>query len=137
MSKPGLHQNHRNFVCQLRMWCDPPDQLGIGQMGKMHKNMSGICSVRASVGARAGDQIGRKSGRLSRMWCMVALRLPGTYAAIIDENQTPLACIKKSERRFFTEWPKYGLVTDLLRETCKEGLILSILAAYVPGNLNA
>ena len=34
--------------------------------------------------------------------------------------------------RFF----KYGLVTELLRETCKGGLILSILAAYVPGNLN-
>ncbi len=30
---------------------------------------------------------------------------------------------------------KYGLVTELLRETCKGGLILSILAAYVPGNL--
>ena len=31
---------------------------------------------------------------------------------------------------------KYGLVTELLRETCKGGLILSILATYVPGNLN-
>ena len=34
--------------------------------------------------------------------------------------------------RFF----KYGLVTELLKETCKGGLILTILAAYVPGNLN-
>ncbi len=31
---------------------------------------------------------------------------------------------------------KYGLVTELLRETCKGGLILSILEACVPGNLN-
>ena len=32
---------------------------------------------------------------------------------------------------------KYDLVTELLRETCKGGLILSILEAYVPGNLNS
>ncbi len=35
--------------------------------------------------------------------------------------------------RFF----KHGLVTELLMETCKGGLILSILEAYVPGNLNS
>ncbi len=40
--------------------------------------------------------------------------------------------VKTLPVRFF----KYGLVTELLRETCKGGLILSILAAYVPGNLN-
>ena len=32
---------------------------------------------------------------------------------------------------------KYGLVTELLRDTCKGNLILSILAAYVPGNPNS
>ena len=41
--------------------------------------------------------------------------------------------VKTLPVRFF----KYGLVTELLRETCKGGLILSILAAYVPGNLNS
>ncbi len=29
------------------------------------------------------------------------------------------------------------LVTELMRKTCKGGLILSILAAYIPGNLNS
>ncbi len=39
--------------------------------------------------------------------------------------------VKKLPVWFF----KYGLVTELLRKMCKGGLILSILAAYVPGNL--
>ena len=39
--------------------------------------------------------------------------------------------VKTLPVRFF----KYGLVTELLRERCKGGLILFILAAYVPGNL--
>ena len=39
--------------------------------------------------------------------------------------------VKTLPVRFF----KYGLATELLRETCKGGLILSILAVYVPGNL--
>ncbi len=39
--------------------------------------------------------------------------------------------VKTLPVRFF----KYGLVTESLRETCKGGLILSILAAYVPGKI--
>ncbi len=39
--------------------------------------------------------------------------------------------VKTLPVRFF----KYGLLTELLRKTCMGGLILSILAAYVPGNL--
>ncbi len=41
--------------------------------------------------------------------------------------------VKTLPVRFF----KYGLVTELFRETCKGGLILSILAAYVPSNLKS
>ncbi len=68
------------------------------------------------------------------------LRLPGTYAAIIDENQTPLHVsfnnsvtrpyLKKSEWCFFF---KIWSSNRIIEGNVQGGLIL---AAYVPGNLN-
>ncbi len=52
------------------------------------------------------------------------LRLPGTYAAIIGENQTPLHVSLNN-----------SVIRPYLKTLRGGGLILSILAAYVPGNL--
>ncbi len=72
-SQLSLYRVHLRLWC-MDMTCDPPNQSGIVQIGKMHRNVSLICGVRAIV----GDHVilsGWQTEWQSQMWCMVAWRL--------------------------------------------------------------